>query len=282
MVRPMMEQRIQQHVLDSADVIRHRTAGFTPKIGLILGSGIGPLADQVQDAVSLSYADLPGFPRPEVEGHAGELVLGILGGQPVACFKGRMHLYEGHGFGPLKVMIRTLKAIGAESLFVTCAAGSTNPDVGPGRLMLIEDHINFQGTNPLMGENNDEIGPRFPGMDAAWDAELRAQFGAAAKETGVDLAQGVYMAFLGPTFETPAEIRMAQTFGADAVGMSTVPDCIIARHCGLRVIGCAIITNYAAGLYHEALSHDHTLKGAKLATQSLQDATLRFLQKLGG
>jgi xanthosine phosphorylase len=264
----------------AAAIIAKLAPGFTPEIGLVLGSGIGPLAERIENPIRISYADLPGFPVPSVAGHAGELVLGTLGGRNVACLRGRVHMYEGHGAGPLAVMVRTLKAVGCKIFFATCAAGSNNMEVGPGGLMLISDHINFQGMNPLTGPNDESIGPRFLGMDGAYDSELRAGFKAAAKAEGVTLAEGVYMAFLGPTFETPAEIRMAKAMGADAVGMSTVPDCILARHCGMRVIACAVITNFAAGLYHEALSHEHTLKGAAMATENLQKLVLRFLKEL--
>ncbi len=264
----------------AADAIRAAAPGFVPRVAIILGSGLGDLADQVQAVATLRYTDIPGFPTPTVHGHAGRLVLGTLGGQPVACLQGRVHFYEGQSGAPLKVMIRTLKLLGTEILYLTCAAGSLRHDVGPGRLMTITDHINLMGINPLTGPNDDEFGPRFPPMAAAWDPELVTHQAAVADELGLAVAHGVYVGLLGPTFETPAEVRMIARLGADAVGMSTVPDCIVARHCGLRVTGTAAITNLGEGLSDEALSHDQTLAGAAQAADGLKKLIVRFLETL--
>lgn len=228
----------------------------------MLGSGLGGLADQLEDPVSIAYRDLPGFPVPTVAGHAGTLLAGRLGGVPVIALKGRKHFYETDDAYPLRTMIRAMKAVGVETLFLSNAAGSLRLPIKVSELMLITDHINFLGLNPLTGPNDDAFGPRFFPMAGAWDPALSARVRAVAAREGIPLHEGVYLAFRGPSFETPAEIRMAQLWGADAVGMSSVPDCLIARHCGLRVVGVSCITNYGAGLSDEHLSHAHTLENA--------------------
>ncbi len=265
---------------DAAAVIAARRPGFTPRVGLVLGSGLGGLALRIADPTIIPYAELPGFPVPTIHGHAGRLVLGMLGGQPVACLQGRVHLYEGVGFGALRTLVRTLRLTGCDTLFLTCAAGSLRPAVGPGRLMAISDHINLTGGNPLVGPNDEAFGPRFPGLADAWDAELRARLARSAADLGIDLAEGVYAAMLGPSFETPAEIRMLTRLGADAVGMSTVPECIVARHCGLRVVGCAVITNLGVGLSDEEVSHAQTLRAAAAAEADLERLVIGFLEGL--
>lgn len=260
--------------------IQARAAGFRPRAGLILGSGLGPLADAVQDPVAIPYGEIPGFPDSSVAGHAGRLVLGALGGLPVACFAGRRHIYEGGGFGGMAVAIRTLKAMGAEILMATNAAGSLRPEIGPGRLMLITDHINMMGGNPLIGPNDETVGPRFPPMGGAYDPELCGRLRNGAAALGIALSEGVYLAVTGPAFETPAEIRAFRMLGADAVGMSTVPEVLLARHCGLRVAAISAITNLAEGLSDVALDHEHTLHHAGQAAASMQALTVRFLEGL--
>jgi purine-nucleoside phosphorylase len=229
------------------------------------------VADAVQDAVSVGYDELPGFPRPTVHGHAGRAVLGRLRGVPVCVLMGRAHLYEGGDPAPRVTPVRALAAAGAEVLVLTNAAGSLRPEVGPGRLMAISDHINLTGHNPLIGPNDDAIGPRFPSLAGAYDPALLAALHASADALDVDLAEGVYLAVSGPSFETPAEIRAARTLGADAVGMSTVPEVILARFLGLKVAACSVITNLAAGMTGAELSHQETkdmapVGGARLAT----------------
>lgn len=241
-----------------------------PRVGIVLGSGLGAIADGVEGAAVVPYAELPGFPVPSVAGHAGRLVLGRLGGQPVAVMQGRVHAYEGQGFAALRTAVRALKLAGCDTLVLTCAAGSLRMEVAPGRLMAIGDHLNLLGTNPLVGPNDDAFGPRFPSMTDAWDPGLRALMRARAAALGIDLVEGVYAAWLGPCFETPAEVRMLKGLGADAVGMSTVPECIVARHCGLRVAGCAVITNYGVGLADGPVDHDHTLSAAAAAAADLE------------
>jgi xanthosine phosphorylase len=265
-------------IAQSAAVVRKALNGLSPKIAVVLGSGLGGLADQVTNPVSISYADLPGFPKPGVHGHAGVLVAGTIENVPVIFLKGRVHLYEGVGPAPLKVMIRTLKAVGVDTLFLSNAAGSLRPEAPAGNLIAIADHLNISGINPLTGHNDDDWGPRFVPMGNAWDADLRAMLMAAAKTLNVPLIEGVYAWFHGPTFETPAEIRMAKAMGADSVGMSTVPDCIIARHCGLKVVGCSAITNMGAGMSDEKISHEQTIEQAAIAGEKLTRVVIQFLK----
>jgi xanthosine phosphorylase len=253
----------------------------TPRLGLVLGSGLGGLADAIADPVAIPYAELPGFPVGSVVGHAGRLVLGTLAGTPVVVLQGRAHLYEGVPASDLAVPVRTVRALGAEALVLTNAAGSLRADVTPGALMALTDHINLMGANPLAGPNDDALGPRFVGLGDAYDLDLRAQLRAAADAEGVALAEGVYLAVAGPSFETPAEIRAFRTLGADAVGMSTVPEVIVARHCGLRVAAVSAITNLAEGLGDEVLSHEHTLVNAAAAAQDLQRVLTRFVEAFG-
>jgi xanthosine phosphorylase len=234
------------------------------------------VADAVDDALAIPYAELPGFPVGAVAGHAGRLVLGTLAGTPVVVLQGRAHGYEGTAPADLATGVRTIRALGAGAVVLTNAAGSLRPEVGPGRLMAITDHINLMGVNPLTGPNDDALGPRFVGLGDAYDASLRAALHEAARAEGVALADGVYLAVAGPSFETPAEIRAFRTLGADAVGMSTVPEVIAARHCGLRVAAVSAITNLAEGLGDEVLSHEGTLASAADAARDLQRVLLRL------
>ena len=263
------------------DMIRDRAPDFTPRVGLILGSGLSRVAEAIEDATALDYADLPGFPRPGVEGHAGRLVLGRLGEVGVACLQGRVHLYEGLPARAVNVLPRTLKALGCEILILTNAAGSLRPEIEPGAIALIEDHINLLGQNPLVGPNDAATGPRFPDMSEVYDGELRERARRVAQRLGVPLRSGVYLATLGPSFETPAEIRAFRALGADLVGMSTVPEAISARHAGLRVLGLSIVTNLAAGLAPHPLSHEETLTQAAGAVATLERLLRGLLEDLG-
>lgn len=259
----MTEQ--QQHienVRQSAAKIVAACGALAPKIAIILGSGLSGLAAKLQDPVTLSYGELPGFPVLTVAGHAGKLHIGKLDGVPVIVLNGRKHFYETSDAYPLKTMIRAMRAAGVETLFLSNAAGSLRDAIRVSELMLITDHINFMGLNPLVGPNDDTFGPRFFPVADAWDPALGAKLKAVARAQGVTLHEGVYVAFRGPSFETPAEIRMVRAWGGDAVGMSSVPDCLIARHCGLKVVGVSCITNMGAGLSNEILSHAHTLENA--------------------
>jgi xanthosine phosphorylase len=266
---------------EAADVIRARKPGFTPRVALILGSGLGGLAEQLQDAVSISYADLPGFPISTVHGHAGELVLGTLAGVPVACMKGRGHFYEGYGAAVMTSAVRTFKLIGCELLFVTNAAGSLRTEVDAGSVVVLSDHINLLPGSPMAGPNDERFGPRFFSMANAYDAEMRALLQSVAAEKSITLHEGVYLACPGPNFETAAEIRAFKTLGADMVGMSVVPEVIAARHCGLKVAGMSAITNLAEGLTPFALSHEQTLKYAAVAATEMLVLIHGFIERLG-
>ncbi len=264
-------------VFQAVERIAAACPGLKPRVGLVLGSGIGPLADDVADAVALSYTEIPGFPVPSVAGHGGDLVLGKLGGVDVACMRGRAHYYEGHGPAVMRTPVRTLQALGCEILILTNAAGSLRVEAGAGSLMLITDHINFSGSHPLIGETGNE---RFVALGDAYDVALRRELLATAGELGLTLHEGVYMWFSGPSFETPAEIRAAGILGADAVGMSTVPEVILARHCGMRVAAISNITNLAAGLSEEALSHEATMAMADKGAESLTRLLTGFLERM--
>jgi purine-nucleoside phosphorylase len=250
-----------------------------PRVGVVLGSGLGAVADAVEDPVVVGYEELPGFPRPTVAGHTGQAVLGSIGGVPVAVLQGRAHLYEGGDPDALRTPVRALRAAGAEILVLTNAAGSLRTSVGPGSLMAITDHINMTGLNLLMGPNDEAMGPRFPSLRDAYDPALLDALRGSARELGITLAEGVYLAVTGPSFETPAEIRAYRTLGADAVGMSTVQETILARHCGLRVAAVSVITNLAEGMSDEPLSHEHTLSAAQDGAGDLTRLLLEFIAR---
>lgn len=243
----------------AAKIIQHKVPGAAPRVGIILGSGLGGFADAVKDQIAIPYGELPGFPEAGVAGHAGQLVLGTVGHTPVAVCQGRAHYYEHGDAGVMMETVRTLKSIGCETLILTNAAGSLREDAGPGSVMLINDHINFAATSPLFGEKGNE---RFVDLSAAYDADIREKLLTIAEDLGIDLPQGVYMWFCGPHFETPAEIRAAKVLGADAVGMSTVPEVILARQAGMKVAAMSIVTNMAAGMSETALSHEQTMEQA--------------------
>ena len=265
----------------AAEIVRARIpADFKPRVAMILGSGLGVLAEQMTDAVTISFNELPGFPISTVHGHAGELVVGTLAGVPVVCMKGRGHVYEGYGLGVMTSAVRTMKLLGCEMLFVTNAAGSLRTEVDAGSLVALTDHINYLPGTPMMGPNDERFGPRFFSMANAYDADLRALLQASAKEKNVPLHEGVYIAYAGPNFETPAEIRAFKTLGADVVGMSVVPEVVSARHCGLKVVGVSAITNLAEGLSPFPLSHEQTLKYAAIGAESLIKLILGFLENV--
>lgn len=249
----------------AADFIRQQLPDFKPKAALILGSGLGVLADSMTDAHVFHYSDLPGFPQSGVQGHAGELVAGYLEGVPVVCMKGRAHFYEGHGMSVMRNAVRTFKLLGCEFLLATNAAGSLRKDVPPGSLVALTDHINFMPESALVGPNDERFGPRFFSMANAYDQDLRAQLAQAATQNDITLSEGVFAAYTGPNFETPAEIRMMQILGCDVVGMSVVPEVLAARHCDLKVLAISVMTNYAEGLTDVPLSHEQTLQCAAMA-----------------
>ena len=234
-----------------------------PTIGLILGSGLGVLADEISDAVRIPYEEIPHFPVSTVEGHQGQLVIGQLNGKHVVAMQGRFHFYEGYSLEQVTFPIRMMKAMGVQTLIITNASGGINMDYQPGDLMMIKDHINLTGRNPLIGPNEDAFGVRFPDMSTAYDPDYRELAHKVAKQNGIDVQDGVYVGLTGPTYETPAEIRMLRILGADAVGMSTVPEVIVARHAGIRVLGISCISNMAAGILPQPLSHAEVMETAE-------------------
>lgn len=234
-----------------------------PTIGLILGSGLGVLADEIQNPQTISYEDIPNFPISTVEGHAGELVFGELMGKQVIVLKGRFHYYEGYTMDKVTFPVRVMNALGVEQIIVTNAAGGVNKSFTPGDLMIIEDHINFGFDNPLIGPNDNDLGVRFPDMSNAYNKNLITLAKNVAKENNMDIKEGVYAFLTGPTYETPAEVKMMDILGADAVGMSTVPEVIAAVHGGAKVLGISCITNMAAGILDQPLNHEEVIATAQ-------------------
>jgi len=265
----------------AAEAIKTAHEGEFPKTVLVLGSGLGAFGEKIKAEAKISYQDIPGFPRSTVSGHAGRLLIGEAAGARVACMQGRLHVYEGHPVSDIALPARTYRALGAERLIVTNAAGSLNPEMGPGSLMLISDHINYSARNPLIGPNDEAIGPRFPDMSAVYNAALRKKLKEAGEAENLPLFEGVYLYTSGPSFETPAEIRMFAGFGADAVGMSTVPEAIAAVHCGLDVAGLSLITNHAAGIAAHPITHDETLAIGAQSFEKMSRLMLRFLSLMG-
>ncbi|WP_294572062.1 purine-nucleoside phosphorylase [uncultured Subdoligranulum sp.] len=246
--------------VDTAVAYLRQHLPFTPDLALVLGSGLGGLADEIENAVTIPYRDVPGFPVSTALGHAGQFVAGQLGGKNVLCMQGRFHYYEGHEMSAIALPVRVFKALGCRALVLTNAAGGVNWDFNVGDFMLITDHINFMGANPLRGANDDSIGPRFCDMTQVYAPDLQSLALRVAKEQNLVLQKGVYLGYMGPSFETPAEIRAFRTLGADAVGMSTVPEAIAASHCGLPVLGLSLITNMAAGMAGKRLSGDEVIE----------------------
>ncbi|SDW55587.1 purine-nucleoside phosphorylase [Marininema mesophilum] len=246
----------------AADFIRQQ-ATVQPRLGLVLGSGLGVLADEITEANVVPYNEIPHFPVSTVEGHVGQLVLGKLEGQPVIAMQGRFHYYEGYTMQDVTFPIRVMKELGVETLIVTNAAGGINKNFNAGELMLIRDHINFQFNNPLIGPNQSEWGVRFPDMSEAYDPAYNQLAKRVAESFGVNLQEGVYVGVTGPSYESPAEIRMFGNLGADVVGMSTVPEVIVARHAGIRVLGISCISNMAAGINDQPLTHDEVMETAE-------------------
>ncbi|TMV51361.1 purine-nucleoside phosphorylase [Paenibacillus mesophilus] len=270
-----MEQRISEAVRFIEDEIP-----YSPEVGLILGSGLGVLADAMEDVTVIHYEEIPHFPLSTVEGHAGELLVGLINGKKAVLMKGRFHLYEGYDVATVSFPVRVMKALGVKSLLVTNAAGGINTSFAPGQLMLIRDHINFMFRNPLIGRNENALGVRFPDMSEAYSAKLRSTAREAAAELGLELQEGVYAGLLGPSYETPAEIRMLRTIGADAVGMSTVPEVIAARHAGIDVLGISCITNMAAGILDAHLSHAEVMETADRVKESFLGLVSAIIPKL--
>lgn len=266
---------------ETMDTIRKYAPQFTPKIGIILGSGLGSIADQLTNPITIPYQAIPGINSGTVAGHASLLVLGYLQDVPVACLKGRLHIYEGASYESIRTFVRMIKNLGASTLVVTGAAGSLRPEMGPGEIMMINDHINLQPGNPLVGPNDESIGPRFVSLENAYDEDLRERLLEVSKKLDIMVHEGVYLSLLGPSFETPAEIRAYRSLGADAVGMSVVPEVIIARHCGLKVTGLTAITNLAVGLSQEKVTHEGTLHYGEQAARNMIKIINGFVREIG-
>lgn len=268
-------------ISDVMEVIqRYVPKNFTPRLGMILGSGLSSFAEQITNSVSIPYSAIPGLHLGTgVAGHASLLMMGYLEGLPIVCLRGRLHLYEGTPYGSIRTLIHILKHLGCGYLLLTAAAGTLQTNIQPGELMMITDHINFQPGNPLVGPNDESIGPRFVSMEEAYDPTLQELMQISANELNIPLNKGVYLATLGPSFETAAEIRAFKILGADAVGMSVVPEVIIARHIGLRVGCIAAITNAATGLSAEKVTHEGTLQFGEVAARKLIKLLPVFIKK---
>ena len=253
----------------------------TAEIGVILGSGLGDYADSIEEAKKLPYSEIPGFPVSTVPGHAGMLVCGMLHGRRVVMMQGRFHYYEGYSMKDITLPVRVMQKMGVKTLIVTNACGGVNLAFNPGDLMLVSDMLSLTGVNPLMGENLDEFGPRFPDMSCVFDKQLRALAHETAKAQGFTLQEGVYCQFPGPCYETPAEVRMARILGADAVGMSTVPEAMVARHGGMRVLGISCITNMAAGILDQPLCHEEVTETANRVKARFKGLIDGVIEKMG-
>lgn len=250
---------MRQKMEEAKQYIESKTS-HKPTIGLVLGSGLGVLAEEIENPTVIPYGEIPHFTTSTVVGHKGQLVIGNLQGKCVIAMQGRFHYYEGHGLDAVTFPIRVMKAMGVETIIVTNAAGGINTDFASGNLMIIKDHINFTFRNPLIGPNDETLGVRFPDMSEAYSRDLRDLAKEVARDLGVEVREGIYLGLIGPSYETPAEIRMFRTLGADAVGMSTVPEVIVARHMGMNVLGISCISNMAAGILPQPLSHEEVME----------------------
>jgi purine-nucleoside phosphorylase len=271
---------LYERIVDAVGFVKGRCP-LAPRVGVVLGSGLGEFADSVEDPTAIAYADIPHFQGVSVPGHAGQMVLGKIGPVSVAVMRGRVHYYEGHKIGDVVFHVRVLAALGVRGLLLTNAAGGINPEFRPGDLMVIRDHINLTGVNPLRGANDERLGPRFPDMSALSDPAYQEIIAAALAEAGREPRRGVYAGLSGPSYETPAEIRMLASLGADAVGMSTVPEAIAARHMGLRVAGISCITNLAAGVSDRPLTHREVTETADRVKADFIDLLKRVVPRLG-
>lgn len=274
-----MTKSLYERVRETVAFIRDRSA-MRPQIGLVLGSGLGDVVGGLADAVALEYAEIPNFPAATIAGHPGRLLLGRLQTTTVAALQGRIHYYEGYSMEEVTFPIRVLGALGVRKLVLTNAAGGINPRFRPGSLMLIADHLNLMGVNPLRGPNDERFGPRFPDLTHVYSPRLRALAQEVAREIGLVLEEGVYAAVSGPSYETPAEVRMLRQLGADAVGMSTVPEAIVARHMGIEVLGLSVIANMAAGIAERPLRHEEVLAAAARVQERLRTLLDRLIPSL--
>ena len=270
---------LSMKIKKATDFIKEKSK-YKPEIGLILGSGLGSLADSIENPEFYPYEELPYFPVSTVEGHAGRLVIGMLNGKCVVAMQGRFHYYEGYTLSEVTFPVRVMKLLGVDKLIVTNAAGSVNINYKPGDLMIITDQINFSGANPLIGANLKEFGPRFPDMSSAYTPELIKKAEEIANGLNIDTKKGVYMMFSGPTYETPAEIRMARVIGADAVGMSTVPEVIVAAHSGMKVLGISCLTNMAAGILDQPLNHEEVMETSAKVKETFTKLMNKIIEEI--
>ena len=268
------------HYQESADALRTQIGTFTPKVAMVLGSGLGYLGDEVENAIRVPYDRIPHFRSSTAPGHRGQLVFGRLDGQDVAVMQGRLHPYEGYSLDEVTLPIRVLRLLGAETLIVTNAAGCVNTDWAPGDLMVIDDHIRFALTSPLFGPNLDQFGPRFPDSSYCYTPALRKLAAETAAEQNILLRHGVYMFWTGPQYETPAEVRAARILGADAVGMSTVPEVVVAGHCGMQVLGFTLMTNMAAGILDQPLTEEEVLLAAEAGREKFSGLIRGCLRRM--
>lgn len=257
---------LSNKIKEAAEFILSKSK-YKPEIGLILGSGLGSLADSIENPEFYPYEELPNFPVSTVEGHEGRLVIGTLNGKTVVAMQGRFHYYEGYHFNEVTFPVRVMKLIGVETLIVTNACGAVNENFKPGDLMIITDQINFSGDNPLIGRNLNDFGVRFPDLSNAYTKDLVVLAKDVAGKLDIDIKTGVYMMFSGPTYETPAEVRMSRILGADAVGMSTVPEVIVAAHAGMKVLGISCLTNMAAGILDQPLNHEEVMETSAMVKE---------------
>lgn len=268
------------HIMQKTiDYIKEKIGDFNPEIGIVLGSGLGELADEYCD-IKLTYKDIPDFPVSTVAGHRGNLVFANINNKKVVMMQGRFHYYEGHSMATVTYPIKVMKKLGVKNLILTNAAGGVNPYFKPSSLMIIKDHINFMGTNPLIGPNDDSLGERFPDMSEVYTKSLRKIAYTCAEKLDIPVERGVYIALTGPTYETPAEVNMVRILGADAVGMSTVPEAIVARWMGMKVLGISCICNSAAGISTVGLSHEEVLENAEKAKGDFKKLVLEIISRL--
>jgi len=270
---------IYKKIKDAVEFIQSKTQ-VQPEIGVILGSGLGSVVSKIENPISIPYSKIPHFHGTAVEGHAGKMIIGHYNGVPTVFLAGRFHVYEGHTMEEVAFPTRTICALGVKTVVVTNAAGAVNTRFRPGDIMIIEDHLNMTGDNPLKGPNLSELGPRFPDMTEAYNRECIQAIESSAKELGITLQKGVYVCLVGPTYETPAEIRMLRTLGGDTVGMSTVPETIAANHLGVRVCGLSCITNLGAGMSPEKLTHEDVIENSTISAQKMDRLLFHFIPKL--
>ena len=253
---------------------------YSPKTAMILGSGLGSLADEIKNPVKIKYHEIPGFKQSTIDGHVGQLVTGKLAGKDVIIMQGRIHCYEGHTLAEVAFPVKVMRKLGVEKLIITNAAGAVNETFNVGELMIIKDHINLMGSNPLVGRNDNDLGTRFPDMSEVYDKKLISLAQKCADKLNIKLEKGVYAANIGPSYETPAEIKMLRIIGADTVGMSTVPEAIVANYCGMSVIGISCITNFAAGIKEEKLSHQEVIEAGQKVREKFSALVKEILKKL--